>query len=104
MCTTSSGTSFDAATTSSWVAGQVSTRLISSSNDDGTPEAAMMWGCWPRYWVTSSRAASRAASRSGESEQTTSWGRSMSSTPRPARSAPVASAAMALALYPGDTR
>ena len=25
-----------------------------------TPLASAMWGCWPKYWVTSSRARSRA--------------------------------------------
>ena len=43
--TTSSGTSREASTTCSWVAGQVRTRPISSSSDSGTPEAFMMWGC-----------------------------------------------------------
>ncbi len=46
-CTTSSGTSFDAVTTSSCVAGHVSTWPISSSSSSGTPEAFMMCGCWP---------------------------------------------------------
>ena len=40
----------------------------------------MMCGCWPRYWVTSSRARSMAVARSSSTEHTTSWGRSMSSS------------------------
>ena len=60
ICTISSGTSFDAATTCSWVAGHVSTSPTSSSSDCGTPDAFMMWGCWPRYWVTIRRAMSSA--------------------------------------------
>ena len=80
ICTTSSGTSFDAATTWSWVAGQVRIPPMSSSSDSGTPEAFMMCGCWPRYWVTSRRAASRATWRSSSTEHTMSWGRSRSSS------------------------
>ena len=45
ICTISSGTSFEASTTWSWVAGQVSTLPTASSNDCGTPLAFMMCGC-----------------------------------------------------------
>ncbi len=96
ICTISSGTSSEAAATWSWVAGQVSTWPISSSSESGTPDAFMMWGCWPRYWVTSRRALSSARSRSSSSEHTTSWGRSMSSMERPARVAPTSRWRMAV--------
>ena len=84
ICTMSSGTRAAAATTCSWVAGQVRTRPISSSSDAGTPDAFMMCGCWPRYWVTSRRARSMAVARSASTEHTTSWGRSTSSSDLPA--------------------
>src|SRR6266568_35497 len=103
ICTASSGTSFMARWISSGPAGQVMTFPISSIRPGSTPLAFMMCGCWPRYWVSSSRAWSSARSRSWSSEHTISWGRSMSSTVRPARAAPSASASRALRLYGGPT-
>jgi 5,10-methylenetetrahydromethanopterin reductase len=76
-------------------AGQVRIAPNSSSSSGATPLAFMMCGCWPRYCVTSSRARSSASERSASSEQTTSWGRSTSSTVRPARSAPIARCSIA---------
>ena len=72
----------------SWVAGHVITLAMSSSSSCGTPDAFMRCGCWPRYWVTINRAASRACLRSRSMLQITSCGRSRSSTERPARCAP----------------
>src|SRR5437867_9116955 len=58
--TTSSGTSRMAFRISSSEAGHVSTLPISSRSEWSTPLAFMMFGCWPRHWVTSSAARSSA--------------------------------------------
>src|SRR5579871_6900267 len=103
ICTASSGTSRIALWISSGPAGHVSTLPICSMSAGSTPLAFMMWGCCPRYWVSSSRERSRARSRSSSTEHTTSWGRSMSSSDLPARSAPMAIASSACLLYSGPT-
>ena len=55
----------------------------------------MMWGCWPRYWVTSRRFALQRRLPIGVEQAHHQLGRSTSSSVRPDRAAPADSAATA---------